>query len=94
MKIKDTKTYNCVGEYHSGGGCLHSLVGTSNSERFWLIDPIDRLSGEPILEFVTDDSQICMFGLDTSGDNTGETNIFFIAPFGFSWSFSIPFSSQ
>ena len=81
MKIKDTKKYSCVGEYHSGGGCLHSLVGTSDSERFWLINPIDRFSGEPILEFVTDDSQICMFGLDTSEYNAGETDIFFIAPF-------------
>ena len=78
MKIKDTKKYSCVGEYNSGGGCLHSLVGTSNSERFWLINPIDRFSGEPILEYVTDDSQICMFGFNVTDY---ETYPFFIAPF-------------
>tara|TARA_R100000329_G_scaffold145811_1_gene131747 strand:+ start:2408 stop:3103 length:696 start_codon:yes stop_codon:yes gene_type:complete len=78
MKIKDTKKYSCVGEYHSGGGCLHSLVGTSNSERFWLINPIDRFSGEPILEYVTDDSQVCMFGFNVTDRGTYP---FFIAPF-------------
>ena len=91
MKIKDTKKYSCVGEYHSDGGCLHSLVGTSNSERFWLINPIDRFSGEPILEYVTDDSQICMFRFCVTDY---ETYPFFIAPFNVGLEFILQLSGN
>ena len=65
-----TEKYN-VGEYHSGGGCMHLWQEVDVSDIYWLINPTEKIEGEkapynyePSYIPPNDENQLCMFGLD------------------------------